>query len=81
MNRSSFDILTTYAITHSVLTTYLVFAAIERQISVRSTREDLIRRGILKDTDLEESDQLSAATSPAGDRSIISGDRIVFVLL
>jgi len=38
-------------------------AAIERQISVRSTREDLIRRGILKDVpDTEERNPSSAVT-------------------
>jgi len=48
-----------------------LFAVIERKISVRSTREELIRRGILKD-DAYEGSQLPASVGPVGD----SGKRI-----
>jgi len=64
--------------THALMTGLMpcLFAVIERKISVRSSREDLIRRGILKDGAYEGS-QLPAGVDPVGD----SGKRICNVLL
>jgi len=59
----------------------VLFLAIERQISVRSTREELIRRGILKDVDVDEENQLPATTAAVGDTGTVLGERICSVLL
>jgi len=52
----------------------LLFVAIERQISVRSTREELIRRGILKDADVDERSQVPVNSAPAGDPGTVLGE-------
>jgi len=54
-----------------------IFVAIERQISTRSSREELIKRGILKDVDVDEGCESPANTGLVGDDSTILGEEFL----
>ena len=58
-----------------------IFVDIERQISTRSTREELIRRGILKDVDVDEGRQSSADTGSDSDGGIVLGESFFSMLV
>ena len=62
----------------SLLVLCCLSVVIERKISVRSTRNELIQRGILKNDEVGEGNQLPATTGPVGDSGIVSGE-IIFL--
>jgi len=57
------------------------FVAIERNLSARSSREELIRRGILKDVDEEQGRKAPANTGPVVDGGVVLGERTFSVLV
>jgi len=56
---------------------HCLFVEIERQISVRSSRDELVKRGILQDVDADEGNQSTATTGQ--DSKVTLGESIFFI--